>query len=200
MALIFQNSGTREAMPKRSISELDWGDSLSHCPQSKIQVGNKEINQGICSDSNMKAVYSKTFLFYFHSDGWLFKCAFLISNSREDIESSLSRFKSQTKSTRKYTTNTYSTSNKFAKVFSNHHNFRWTNLTTNWRTSSEFLPHTHLTLQLHVMFRHQFQCLREVQVLWGNLLRQVLQTLHVLWWGILQQVFHSDVSLYLKIT
>ncbi|KAK4036211.1 apoptosis regulatory protein Siva [Daphnia magna] len=47
-------------MPKRSISELDWGDSLSHCPQSKIQVGNREINQGICAASNMKAVYSRT--------------------------------------------------------------------------------------------------------------------------------------------
>lgn len=51
-------------MPKRSISELDWGDSPSHCPQSKIQVGTREINQGICSDSNMKAVYSKTFLIF----------------------------------------------------------------------------------------------------------------------------------------
>ncbi|XP_046444023.1 apoptosis regulatory protein Siva-like [Daphnia pulex] len=47
-------------MTKRPVSELDWGDALSHCPQSKIQVGNREINQGICSESNMKAVYRKT--------------------------------------------------------------------------------------------------------------------------------------------
>jgi len=44
-------------MPKRRISELEWEDSRL---QSKIHVGLKEINQGICSDSNMKAVYQKT--------------------------------------------------------------------------------------------------------------------------------------------
>lgn len=43
-------------MPKRRISELEWEDSRL---QSKIHVGLKEINQGICSDSNMKAVYRK---------------------------------------------------------------------------------------------------------------------------------------------
>lgn len=44
-------------MPKRPISELECEDSRL---QSKIHVGLKEVNQGICSDSNMKAVYQKT--------------------------------------------------------------------------------------------------------------------------------------------
>lgn len=48
-------------MPKRPISDLDSGDS--YCLQSKIHIGNREINQGICAASNMKAVYRNSYLF-----------------------------------------------------------------------------------------------------------------------------------------
>ena len=44
-------------MPKRPISELECEDSRL---QSKIHVGLKEINRGICADFNMKAVYRKS--------------------------------------------------------------------------------------------------------------------------------------------
>lgn len=47
-------------MPKRPLSEVDCGDS--HCLQTKIHVGNREINQGIGAASNMKAVYRKAAL------------------------------------------------------------------------------------------------------------------------------------------
>jgi len=50
-------------MPKRPISELECEDSRL---QSKIHVGLKEINRGICADFNMKAVYQKTLHLLFH--------------------------------------------------------------------------------------------------------------------------------------
>jgi hypothetical protein len=159
-------------MPKRSISELDWGDSQSHCPQSKIQVGNREINQGICSASNMKAVYSKSFPWSSLFSLWwmvIQVCIFLVWNTRKDIESSFSRLKGQTKSTGKHTNSICPASNKSTQVFSNHYNSRWTDLTPN-RTATKFLPHYHLIQQLHVVLHWQFQCPREVQILWGNLL------------------------------
>lgn len=46
-------------MPKRSISEMDWDETSG--VQSKIHVGPKEVDQGICSGTNMKAVYRELF-------------------------------------------------------------------------------------------------------------------------------------------
>lgn len=43
-------------MPKRSISDVDWDKSSSGL-QTKIHVGNKEVDRGICAGTNMKAVY-----------------------------------------------------------------------------------------------------------------------------------------------
>ena len=46
-------------MPKRSFSELDGQDLLV---QSKIHVGQKEVDRGISSATAMKAVYSESLL------------------------------------------------------------------------------------------------------------------------------------------
>lgn len=43
-------------MPKRPLSDCESYPPL----QSKIHVSNREINQGICAETNMKAVYNRT--------------------------------------------------------------------------------------------------------------------------------------------
>ena len=64
-------------MPKRPISDLDCEDS--HCLQSKMHVSVKEINQGICAASNMKAVYRNARIFHFILLRSMIICVFFLN-------------------------------------------------------------------------------------------------------------------------